>query len=137
MNPVPRNPASLPKVENLTISDITPYGFRVSWEADSSEGFSHFQVKVSDSGQLLEPQEFVVPGNQTLLDVLGLITGIGYEVSVTGVSGNGLQSRPITTVAVTGTAFCFSTARHSFTSELSLPKLSSFYFVANQNVFNI
>uniref|UniRef100_A0A8C2L5G9 Zmp:0000000846 n=1 Tax=Cyprinus carpio TaxID=7962 RepID=A0A8C2L5G9_CYPCA len=93
--------ASLPKVENLTVSDITPYGFRVSWVADSSEGFSHFQVKVSDSGQLLEPQEFIVPGNQTILDVLGLITGIGYEVSVTGVSGNGLQSRPITTVAVT------------------------------------
>uniref|UniRef100_A0A8C2L3L7 Zmp:0000000846 n=1 Tax=Cyprinus carpio TaxID=7962 RepID=A0A8C2L3L7_CYPCA len=63
--------ASLPKVENLTVSDITPYGFRVSWVADSSEGFSHFQVKVSDSGQLLEPQEFIVPGNQTILDVLG------------------------------------------------------------------
>uniref|UniRef100_A0A8C1EGI9 Tenascin Ca n=1 Tax=Cyprinus carpio carpio TaxID=630221 RepID=A0A8C1EGI9_CYPCA len=93
--------ASLPKVENLTVSDITPHGFRVSWVADSSEGFSHFQVKVSDSGQLLEPQEFIVLGNQTVLDVLGLITGIGYEVSVTGVSGNGLQSRPITTVAVT------------------------------------
>uniref|UniRef100_A0A8C1EHC1 Tenascin Ca n=1 Tax=Cyprinus carpio carpio TaxID=630221 RepID=A0A8C1EHC1_CYPCA len=88
-------------VENLTVSDITPHGFRVSWVADSSEGFSHFQVKVSDSGQLLEPQEFIVLGNQTVLDVLGLITGIGYEVSVTGVSGNGLQSRPITTVAVT------------------------------------
>uniref|UniRef100_A0A672KJN0 Tenascin-like n=1 Tax=Sinocyclocheilus grahami TaxID=75366 RepID=A0A672KJN0_SINGR len=68
--------ASLPKVENLTVSDITPYGFRVSWLADSSEGFSHFQVKVSDSGQLLESQEFIVPGNQTVLDVLGLITGI-------------------------------------------------------------
>lgn len=107
MNAVPRNPASLPRVENLTVSDITPYGFRVSWVADSSEGFRHFQVKVSDSGQLLEPQEFIVPGNQTVLDVLGLITGIGYEVSVTGVSGDGLQSRPITTVAVTGTALCF------------------------------
>uniref|UniRef100_A0A8C2GPW3 Zmp:0000000846 n=1 Tax=Cyprinus carpio TaxID=7962 RepID=A0A8C2GPW3_CYPCA len=57
--------ASLPRVENLTVSDITPYGFRVSWAADSSEGFRHFQVKVSDSGQLLEPQEFIVSGNQT------------------------------------------------------------------------
>ncbi|XP_068077498.1 tenascin isoform X1 [Danio rerio] len=91
--------ASLPKVENLTVWDVTPYGFRVSWDADS--GFSHFQVKVSDSGQLLEPQELVVPGNEASLEVLGLITGIGYEVSVTGVSGTGLRSRPITTVAVT------------------------------------
>uniref|UniRef100_A0A8C1EJ65 Tenascin Ca n=1 Tax=Cyprinus carpio carpio TaxID=630221 RepID=A0A8C1EJ65_CYPCA len=76
-------------------------------------GFSHFQVKVSDSGQLLEPQEFIVLGNQTVLDVLGLITGIGYEVSVTGVSGNGLQSRPITTVAVTGTALSLRDLRFS------------------------
>lgn len=122
-------------MEKLTVSDITPYGFRVSWVADSSEGFRHFQVKVLDSGQLLEPQEFVVPGNQTVLDVLGLITGIGYEVSVTGVSGNGLQSRPITTVAVTGTALCFSTARHSFTLNVSLPKLDSFYFLLNSEMF--
>ncbi|KAI7813166.1 putative tenascin-like [Triplophysa rosa] len=93
--------APLPKVENLTASEITPYGFRVSWSAQSNEGFSHFQVKVSDSGQLLEPQEYIVQGNQSLLDILGLITGIGYEVSVTGVSETGLRSRPITTVAVT------------------------------------
>uniref|UniRef100_A0A8B9LYT0 Zmp:0000000846 n=1 Tax=Astyanax mexicanus TaxID=7994 RepID=A0A8B9LYT0_ASTMX len=72
--------ASLPKVENLTVTEITPYGFRVFWTARSSEGFRHFQVKVSDSGRLLEPKEFLVPGNQTSLDVWGLITGIGYEI---------------------------------------------------------
>ncbi|KAL7838413.1 hypothetical protein AOLI_G00268170 [Acnodon oligacanthus] len=70
--------------------------------ARSSEGFRHFQVKVSDSGRLLEPQEFQVPGNQTSLEIWGLITGIGYEISLTGVSGSGLQSLPVTTVAVTG-----------------------------------
>ncbi|XP_049330683.1 tenascin isoform X2 [Astyanax mexicanus] len=93
--------ASLPKVENLTVTEITPYGFRVFWTARSSEGFRHFQVKVSDSGRLLEPKEFLVPGNQTSLDVWGLITGIGYEISLTGVSGSGLQSLPVTTEAVT------------------------------------
>ncbi|XP_038589921.1 tenascin isoform X1 [Micropterus salmoides] len=103
--------APLPKVENLTISNITPYGFRVSWEvkqqlqqeelAPSSGGFSHFHIVVTDSGWLLEPQEFTVPGNQTHLDMWGLITGIGYEVRLTGVSESGLLSRPLTTVAVT------------------------------------
>ncbi|XP_075885598.1 tenascin-like isoform X3 [Nelusetta ayraudi] len=106
--------APLPKVENLTISNITPYGFRVSWKvkqqqqrsqrqelAPSSGSFSHFHVVVTDSGWLLEPQEFTVPGNQSHLDVSGLITGIGYEVRVTGVSDSGLLSRPLTTVAVT------------------------------------
>nr|XP_046231815.1 tenascin-like isoform X2 [Scatophagus argus] len=103
--------APLPKVENLTISNITPYGFRVSWEvkqqpqqeeiAPSSGGFSHFHIVVTDSGWLLEPQDFTVPGNQSHLDIWGLITGIGYEVRLTGVSESGLLSRPLTTVAVT------------------------------------
>uniref|UniRef100_A0A673JLL3 Tenascin-like n=1 Tax=Sinocyclocheilus rhinocerous TaxID=307959 RepID=A0A673JLL3_9TELE len=124
--------ASLPKVENLTVSDITPYGFRVSWLADSSEGFSHFQVKVSDSGQLLEPQEFIMPGNQTVLDVLGLITGIGFEVSVTGVSGNGLQSRPITTVAVTEAE---PEIEHLFVSDVT-PESFRLAWTAEDDVFD-
>uniref|UniRef100_A0A673K289 Tenascin-like n=1 Tax=Sinocyclocheilus rhinocerous TaxID=307959 RepID=A0A673K289_9TELE len=123
---------SLPRVENLTVSDITPYGFRVSWAADSSEGFRHFQVKVSDSGQLLEPQEFVVPGNQTVLDVLGLITGIGYEVSVTGVSGNGLQSRPITTVAVTEAE---PEIEHLFVSDVT-PESFRLAWTAEDDIFD-
>ncbi|XP_026212412.1 tenascin isoform X2 [Anabas testudineus] len=103
--------APLPKVENLTISNVTPYGFRVSWEVKqqlqqkdlppSSGGFSQFHIVVTDSGWLLEPQEFTVPGNQSHLDIWGLITGIGYEVRLTGVTESGLLSRPLTTVAVT------------------------------------
>ncbi|XP_077944949.1 tenascin-like isoform X4 [Gasterosteus aculeatus] len=105
--------APLPKVENLTISNVTPFGFRVSWavqrrqeeqeeeSAPSSGGFRHFHVAVTDSGWLLEPQEFTVPGNQSHLDVWGLITGIGYEVRLTGVTESGLLSRPLTTVAAT------------------------------------
>lgn len=108
--------APLPKVENLTISNITPYGFRVSWGvkhqllqdnfAPSSGGFSHFHIVVTDSGWLLKAQEFTVPGNQSHLDIGGLITGIGYEVRLSGVSESGLLSRPLTTVAVTGTTQC-------------------------------
>uniref|UniRef100_A0A8C1CZJ0 Tenascin Ca n=1 Tax=Cyprinus carpio carpio TaxID=630221 RepID=A0A8C1CZJ0_CYPCA len=119
-------------LENLTVSDITPYGFRVSWAADSSEGFRHFQVKVSDSGQLLEPQEFIVSGNQTVLDVLGLITGIGYEVSVTGVSGNGLQSRPITTVAVTEAE---PEIEHLFVSDVT-PESFRLAWTAEDDIFD-
>ncbi|XP_056146263.1 LOW QUALITY PROTEIN: tenascin-like [Lampris incognitus] len=100
--------APLPKVENLTISNVTPYGFRVSWEFEqqqegvsTSGAFSHFHIVVTDSGWLLKPHEFTVPGNQSHLDIWGLITGIGYEVRLTGVSRSGLLSRPLTTVAVT------------------------------------
>uniref|UniRef100_A0A8C5BD86 Tenascin n=1 Tax=Gadus morhua TaxID=8049 RepID=A0A8C5BD86_GADMO len=101
--------APLPRVENLTVTNITPYGFRLSWETKQTkqEGappggtFKHFQVVVTDSGWLLEPHEFNVPGNQSYLDLWGLITGIGYEVRLTGVSSSGLLSRPLTTVAKT------------------------------------
>ncbi|KPP74372.1 tenascin-like, partial [Scleropages formosus] len=96
--------AELPKVENLNISEISPFGFRVSWTARDREQpgeFDHFHLVVTDSGWLLDPQEFIVPGNQTSLDIRGLITGIGYEVRLTGVTRSGLQSRPLTTVAVT------------------------------------
>lgn len=109
ITPTPSLPAPLPKVENLTISDVTPYGFRVSWEVRQREklaphggGFSHFHIVVTDSGWLLEPQEFTVPGNRSHLDIWGLITGIGYDVRLTGVTESGLLSRPLTTVAVTG-----------------------------------
>uniref|UniRef100_A0A8C6L0B0 Tenascin C n=1 Tax=Nothobranchius furzeri TaxID=105023 RepID=A0A8C6L0B0_NOTFU len=109
IKPTPSLSAPLPKVENLTISTVTPYGFRVSWEvrqqqeelSPSSGGFSHFHIVVTDSGRLLEPQDFTVPGNQSHLDMWGLITGIGYEVKLTGVSESGLLSRPLTIVAVT------------------------------------
>lgn len=128
-------PAPLPKVENLTISNISPYGFRVSWKvkqkqrqqqrsqrqelAPSSGSFSHFHVVVTDSGWLLEPQEFTVPGNLSHLDISGLITGIGYEVRVTGVSDSGLLSRPLTTVAVTGTSLgALRKTRHQLCSHV-------------------
>lgn len=97
----------------MTLSLVNPHGFRVSWAmnrhlqqedlAPSRGHFRHFHIVVTDSGWLLEPQEFSVPGNQTHLDVTGLITGIGYEVRLTGVSESGLLSRPLTAVAVTGT----------------------------------
>ncbi|XP_048876821.1 tenascin-like isoform X2 [Brienomyrus brachyistius] len=96
--------AELPKVENLNISDVSPFGFRVSWtarHANQPGGFDHFHLVVTDSGWLLEPQEFMVTGNQTSLDIRGLITGIGYEVQLTGVTKSGQRSRPLTTVAVT------------------------------------
>ncbi|XP_047185462.1 tenascin isoform X2 [Scophthalmus maximus] len=118
--------APLPKVENLTISNITPYGFRVSWEVKrqlqqedsppSSGGFRHFHIVVTDSGWLLEPQEFTVPGNQSHLDIWGLITGIGYEVRLTGVSESGLLSRPLTTVAVTEAE---AEVEHLFVSDIT------------------
>ncbi|XP_033093555.1 tenascin isoform X11 [Trachypithecus francoisi] len=84
---------ALPLLENLTISDINPYGFTVSWMA-SENAFDSFLVTVVDSGKLLDPQEFTLSGTQRKLELRGLITGIGYEVMVSGFT-QGHQTKPL------------------------------------------
>lgn len=91
---------ALPLLENLTISDINPYGFTVSWMA-SENAFDSFLVTVVDSGKLLDPQEFTLAGTQRKLELRGLITGIGYEVMVSGFT-RGHQTQPLRAEIVTG-----------------------------------
>ncbi|XP_039722705.1 tenascin isoform X1 [Pteropus medius] len=90
---------ALPLLENLTISDINPYGFTVSWMA-SENAFDSFLVTVLDSGKLLDPQEFTLSGTQRKLELRGLITGIGYEVMVSGFT-QGHQTKPLRAEIVT------------------------------------
>ncbi|KAM6046831.1 tenascin isoform 4-T5 [Theristicus caerulescens] len=90
---------AMPPLENLTVSDINPYGFTVSWMA-SENAFDNFLVVVVDSGKLLDPQEFLLTGAQRQLKLKGLITGIGYEVMLYGFA-KGHQTKPLSTVAVT------------------------------------
>ncbi|XP_021516255.2 tenascin isoform X2 [Meriones unguiculatus] len=90
---------ALPLLENLTISDINPYGFTVSWMA-SENAFDSFLVTVVDSGKLLDPQEFTLSGTQRKLELRGLITGIGYEVLVSGFT-QGYQTKPLRAETIT------------------------------------
>ncbi|XP_036117411.1 tenascin [Molossus molossus] len=90
---------ALPLLENLTISDINPYGFTVSWMA-SENAFDRFLVTVVDSGKLLDPQEFTLSGTQRKLELRGLITGIGYEVMVSGFT-QGHQTKPLRAEIIT------------------------------------
>lgn len=91
---------ALPLLENLTISDTNPYGFTVSWTA-SENAFDSFLVTVVDSGKLLDPQEFTLSGTQRKLELRGLITGIGYEVLVSGFT-QGHQTKPLRAETITG-----------------------------------
>uniref|UniRef100_A0A8B9UQ04 Tenascin n=1 Tax=Anas zonorhyncha TaxID=75864 RepID=A0A8B9UQ04_9AVES len=90
---------AMPPLGNLTVSDINPYGFTVSWMA-SENAFDSFLVVVVDSGKLLDPQEFLLTGAQRQLKLKGLITGIGYEVMLYGFA-KGHQTKPLSTVAIT------------------------------------
>uniref|UniRef100_A0A803V3J4 Tenascin C n=1 Tax=Ficedula albicollis TaxID=59894 RepID=A0A803V3J4_FICAL len=90
---------AMPPLENLTVSDMNPYGFTVSWMA-SENAFDNFLVVVVDSGKLLDPQEFLLSGAQRELKLKGLITGIGYEVLLYGLA-KGHQTKPLSALAVT------------------------------------
>uniref|UniRef100_A0A8C5JFS4 Tenascin C n=1 Tax=Junco hyemalis TaxID=40217 RepID=A0A8C5JFS4_JUNHY len=90
---------AMPPLENLTVSDVNPYGFTVSWMA-SENAFDNFLVVVVDSGKLLDPQEFLLSGAQRELKLKGLITGIGYEVLLYGFA-KGHQTKPLSALAVT------------------------------------
>ncbi|XP_055994677.1 tenascin [Sorex fumeus] len=90
---------ALPLLENLTIFDINPYGFTVSWMA-SENAFDSFLVVVVDSGKLLDPQEFTLSGTQRKLELRGLITGIGYEVILSGFI-QGHQTKPLRAEVIT------------------------------------
>ncbi|XP_072487846.1 tenascin isoform X8 [Notamacropus eugenii] len=90
---------TLPLLENLTISDINPHGFTVSWMA-LENAFDSFLVIVVDSGKLLDPQEFTLSGAQRKLELKGLITGIGYEVMLFGLA-QGHQTKPLSAVVFT------------------------------------
>uniref|UniRef100_A0A8C9USF3 Uncharacterized protein n=1 Tax=Spermophilus dauricus TaxID=99837 RepID=A0A8C9USF3_SPEDA len=67
----------------------------------SEHAFDSFLVTVVDSGKLLDPQEFTLSGTQRKLELRGLITGIGYEVMVSGFT-QGHQTKPLRAEITTG-----------------------------------
>ncbi|XP_059850454.1 tenascin-like [Hypanus sabinus] len=89
-----------PKMENLVVSNINSYGFKVSWNATDG-AYESFIIVVRDSGRLLEPMEHKVSGNQHSITITGLITGIGYDINIYGVA-KGQQSKPLFTRTATG-----------------------------------
>ncbi|XP_072908180.1 tenascin isoform X2 [Hemitrygon akajei] len=88
-----------PKMENLVVSNINSYGFKVSWNATDG-AYESFIIVVRDSGRLLEPMEHRVSGNQHSITITGLITGIGYDINIYGVA-KGQQSKPLFTRTAT------------------------------------
>ncbi|XP_062930013.1 tenascin isoform X7 [Mobula hypostoma] len=87
------------KMENLVVSNINSYGFKVSWNATDG-AYESFIIVVRDSGRLLEPMEHRVSGNQRSITITGLITGIDYDINIYGVA-KGQHSKPLFTRTAT------------------------------------
>ncbi|XP_048469310.1 tenascin [Rhincodon typus] len=88
-----------PKMENLVVSHINSYGFKISWNATDG-AYESFVIVVRDSGRLLEPMEHRVPGDHHSINITGLITGIGYDINIYGVA-NDQHSKPLFTKTAT------------------------------------
>ncbi|XP_067825690.1 tenascin isoform X7 [Heptranchias perlo] len=88
-----------PKMENLVVSHVNSYGFKISWNATDG-AYESFIIVVRDSGRLLEPIEHRVSSNHRSINITGLITGIGYDINIYGVARD-QRSKPLYTKTAT------------------------------------
>ncbi|XP_058631189.1 tenascin isoform X2 [Onychostoma macrolepis] len=89
-----------PEVEHLSVSDITPHSFKLTWTAP--EGiFDTFTLKVVDSNGLGQPLQISVSGDKRTEAVTGLNEDTEYEIELFGII-LGRKFQPILAVARTG-----------------------------------
>ncbi|XP_078282208.1 tenascin isoform X2 [Rhinoraja longicauda] len=89
-----------PEVDQLTVSEVTSNGFKLSWTTDDNP-FDYFNVRVRDSKKEFTPLDYTLSGDLRTTDIQGLQDGTEYEISLVGVT-EGRQSQPINTIAITG-----------------------------------
>ncbi|XP_026102448.1 tenascin-like isoform X2 [Carassius auratus] len=89
-----------PEVEHLSVSDITPHSFKLTWTAPE-DIFDTFTLKVVDSNRLGKPLQISVSGDKRTEAVTGLTEDTKYEIQLFGII-LGQKFRPILTVARTG-----------------------------------
>uniref|UniRef100_A0A8C1ZA92 Zmp:0000000846 n=1 Tax=Cyprinus carpio TaxID=7962 RepID=A0A8C1ZA92_CYPCA len=104
--------AAEPDLSGLVVSNITSDTVSLSWRT-GEKAFDNFIVEVRESALPTQATGRTLPGGVRSTVLTGLRGDTQYQINVTGVSGNGLQSRPITTVAVTGTALSLRDLRFS------------------------
>uniref|UniRef100_A0A671S3B8 Tenascin-like n=1 Tax=Sinocyclocheilus anshuiensis TaxID=1608454 RepID=A0A671S3B8_9TELE len=89
-----------PEVEHLSVSDITPHSFKLTWTAP--EGiFDTFTLKVGDSNGLGQPLQISVSGDKRTEAVTGLNEDMEYEIELFGII-LGRKFQPLLAVARTG-----------------------------------
>uniref|UniRef100_A0A8D1VZ96 Tenascin n=1 Tax=Sus scrofa TaxID=9823 RepID=A0A8D1VZ96_PIG len=96
--------AGEPEIGNLSVSDITPESFSLSWTA--TEGaFETFTIEIIDSNRFLETMEYNISGAERTAHISGLRPGNDFIVYLSGLAP-GIQTKPISATATTAlTAF--------------------------------
>ncbi|XP_051492687.1 tenascin isoform X1 [Apus apus] len=88
-----------PEVGELTVSDITPESFNLSWTT-TNEDFDIFTIEIIDSNRLLEPMEFNISGNSRTAHISGLSPSTDFIVYLYGIS-HGFRTQAISAAATT------------------------------------
>uniref|UniRef100_A0A8D2QEG7 Tenascin C n=1 Tax=Zonotrichia albicollis TaxID=44394 RepID=A0A8D2QEG7_ZONAL len=88
-----------PGVAELTVSDITPESFNLSWTASNGD-FDTFTIEIIDSNRLLEPMEFNLSGNSRTAHISGLSPSTDFIVYLSGIS-RGFRTQAISAAATT------------------------------------
>uniref|UniRef100_A0A8C3VNC6 Tenascin C n=1 Tax=Catharus ustulatus TaxID=91951 RepID=A0A8C3VNC6_CATUS len=89
----------LPGVAELTVSDITPESFNLSWTASNGD-FDVFTIEIIDSNRLLEPMEFNLSGSSRTAHISGLSPSTDFIVYLSGIS-RGFRTQAISAAATT------------------------------------
>ncbi|KAM6046833.1 tenascin isoform 6-T7 [Theristicus caerulescens] len=88
-----------PEVGELTVSDITPESFNLSWTTTNGD-FDIFIIEIIDSNRLLEPMEFNISGNSRTAHISGLSPSTDFIVYLYGIS-HGFRTQAISAAATT------------------------------------
>ncbi|KGL83307.1 Tenascin-R, partial [Tinamus guttatus] len=88
-----------PEVGELTVSDITPESFNLSWTTTSGD-FDVFTIEIIDSNRLLEPMEFNISGNSRTAHISGLSPSTDFIVYLYGITHD-FRTQAISTAATT------------------------------------
>ncbi|KFQ51315.1 Tenascin-R, partial [Nestor notabilis] len=88
-----------PEVGELTVSDITPESFNLSWTTIHGD-FDVFTIEIIDSNRLLEPMELNISGNSRTAHISGLSPSTDFIVYLYGISHD-FRTQAISAAATT------------------------------------
>lgn len=87
----------------IAVSSVSPNNLTLSWSTVSGH-FDGFIVRVSDSEQQFDAQEFRVPADVRNITVSNLMDATGYDIELYGIS-HGRHTPSVLAHATTGTMY--------------------------------
>nr|XP_025858612.1 tenascin isoform X4 [Vulpes vulpes] len=91
--------ATGPEVGNLTVSDITPESFNLSWTATDGV-FETFTIEIVDSNRFLETMEYNISGTERTAHISGLHPNNHFVIYLSGLAPS-IRTKIISATATT------------------------------------